>query len=276
MGGEHISASQHLDVESAGGIRLAVWVDDGTSPVILLAHGVGSTATFVDEAFGEPLRAAGWRMATMDLRGHGRSTPLSDPTDHHLDLQAADVAAVAAATGAAAVAGISLGGHAVVRAAARGLLPAVRAVAAVVPAWSGRARVGEGPHAAVAAEIRHHGVAGMLERLRAATDLPTWLRDVLVRDYAAHQPASLEAALLALEGGLAPSLADIAALPMALALVSWPDDPGHPDEVARHWAAAATGPVAHRSTSIEEVGADRRAFGRALVDALAGLGVDPR
>jgi len=59
-----------------------------------------------------------------------------------------------------------------------------------------------------------------------------------VTDHARHDPASLVAALRALDGGEAPTLAEVAALDVPLTVAGWEGDPGHPFEVASSWAAA--------------------------------------
>jgi alpha-beta hydrolase superfamily lysophospholipase len=208
-------------------------------PLVLVLHGVGSSRTHLHEAVVPPLLASGWRVATADLRGHGDGSPVADPSHHGLDRQVADVAALVATLAPVALVGVSLGGHAAVAAVARGAAPGVRRVVAALPAWTGRAVPGVGPHAAVATEVRAHGVAGMLARLGVEEGLRPWLRRVLLRDLAVHDPDSLAAALVALDGGLAPTAAEIGRLGVPLGVVGWPDDPGHPLAVAEAWAAAA-------------------------------------
>ncbi len=198
---------------------------------------------------------------------------MTDPAGHAHDRLVADVAALARATGVEVVGGVSRGAHAAVGAVADGL--AVRAVVACLPAWSGRAVPGEGPHAAVAAEVRTAGIAAMIERLREDHAMVPWLREVLVRDWSRHDPESLAAALLALDGGAAPTGAEVAALRAPLAVVGWPDDPGHPLAVARDWASTAPRGVL-RTTSLAAVQRDRTALGRAAVAALRALGVRAR
>lgn len=247
-------------ITTPDGVGLAVHEAGPTGvPAIVVAHGVGSSARFVLAAFAGPVLASGRRLVTFDLRGHGDSDPVREPDAHGLDRYAADLATVVEATAGhrAAVArdggrspsgpdvtvvGVSLGGHAAVRAVAAGLLD-VRAVVACLPAWTGRAITGQGPHAAIAAEVRATGIPTMTARLRADTSMPAWLRDTLVTDYARHDPESLTVALLALDGGEAPGLDELAGLPVPFAAVGWPDDPGHPLAVAEDWAAAAAGPV---------------------------------
>jgi pimeloyl-ACP methyl ester carboxylesterase len=236
------------------------------APAVVLGHGVGSSARFVLAACAAPVVTAGFQLVTFDQRGHGRSSPAPDTGDHHLDAYAADLAAIVRTLDApvAAVGGVSLGGHAAVRAP----LAAPRIVC--LPAWTGRAPVGSGPHAAVADEIRQVGVAGVLARLRADTAMPRWLRETLVTDYAGHDPASLTAALVALDGGHAPTAAEVAALAGDLAVVAWPDDPGHPLAVARSWSEIADGaPVT--TLRLDDLEDDLTRFGDAVVTALATL-----
>lgn len=261
------------EVDGAGGVRLHV-VEDGAAdrPAVLLLHGVGSSSAFLREAFAVPLAGAGWRLLAADVRGHGASSALPTVADHAFDHHVADVAHLVERFAPQVVGGVSLGGQACVGAAAAGV--ACEAVVACLPAWSGRAVPGEGPHAAVAAEVASVGVAGMLERVAEDTTMVPWLREVLVRDWPTHDPASLAAALTALDGGQAPTATELASLPVPLAVVGWPDDPGHPLAVARDWAAAAPrGRLA--ATSLDAMQADRTALGRAAVEALAALGVTP-
>lgn len=245
-------------------------VGPASAPAMLMLHGVGSSSRFVGEAFAEPVCGAGWRLVAADLRGHGASSPVPDPVAHRFDRHVDDVAALASRLGPEVIGGVSLGGHAAVGAAAAGV--ACRAVLACLPAWSGRAAPGEGPHAAVAAEVAAVGVDGMVARFRADTTMVPWLREVLVRDWASHDPVSLAAALTSLDGGQAPTSAELAGLPVPLALVGWPDDLGHPLAVARDWQQVT--PRAHLAeTTLDAVQRDRTALGRAAVAALAALGV---
>lgn len=238
-------------------------------PAVILAHGVGSSARFVAAACGAPLTAAGWRLVTYDARGHGASTPCPDPADHDLAAYVGDLdAVVAASSGVAVVGGVSLGGHAALRSAAD--VPRL----VCLPAWSGRATAGDGPHAAVAAEVRRIGVAGVIGRLRGDTAMPAWLRDTLVADYARHDAASLTAALLALDGGEAPDDLEVASLAVPLGVVAWRGDPGHPFAVAEH--LAATAPVATLTElALTDLEVALTRFGDAVVAALRSLGVEP-
>jgi pimeloyl-ACP methyl ester carboxylesterase len=260
-----------------GGTLAVAEIGEPCAPAWVLAHGVGSSARFVAAAFADAVVAAGGRLVVHDLRGHGGSLTAPDVADHHLDVHVTDLAAVAAATvcasrpgdGPAVVGGISLGGHAAVRLVATGAV-VPEAVLACLPAWTGRATAGEGPHAAVAAQVAAIGIEGIVVQLRGDLTLAGWLRRTLVTDYARHDPASLEAALRALDGGDAPSEAELAGLTVPLAVVAWPDDPGHPLAVAERWVAlvprAALGTV-----TIGELEAGVARFGRVAVATVAGL-----
>lgn len=258
----------------SGDVELAV-TEEGpaAAPALVVGHGVGSTSRFAREAFGAPARAAGFRLVTYDLRGHGASTPLPAPVDHGLDRSVADLDAVVRAVAGAdpvTVAGISLGGHVAVSWAAAG--GRARAVVACLPAWTGRAVPGEGPHAVVAAEVERVGVDGMLAAFRADRTMAPWLRDVLLRDWPTHDPASLRAALVALDGALAPTEAELRALSVPLGVVAWPEDPGHPLETARAWCAWAPR-AALEEIALEDLAGSPEPLGAAAVRSLVALGV---
>lgn len=251
-------------------VELAVAeIGDPAAPAVVLAHGVGSSARFVAAACATPLVAAGWRLVVYDARGHGSSTACPELDDHVLDAHAVDLDAVVAAAGGPervdAVGGISLGGHAALRWEGA----ATRVVC--LPAWSGVARAGEGPHAFIAASLRRDGLEAHLRRLRADREMPRWLRDTLVADQSRHDRASLTAALLALDGGEAPTADEVATLAAPLAVVGWRGDPGHPFEVAEQLVAAA------RTATLTELALgdldDRLTrFGDAVVEALRSVG----
>lgn len=266
--------TRSLTVSIGDGVDLCVSeVGDRDDPAVLLLHGVGSSSTFLTEAFEAPLLERGWRMLAADLRGHGRSTPMGDPAAHAHARHVGDVRALVDHLAPTVIGGVSLGGHAAVGAAAAAGVDCA-AVLACLPAWSGPSVRGQGPHAAIAAEVATIGIDGILERLRRQDGMAPWLREVLLRDWPTHDPASLAAALTALDGGGAPTLGQVGALRVPLALVAWPEDPGHPVEVARQWAAAAA--AAHlESIGISDLEPARRAMGDAAVRALDALGVTP-
>lgn len=264
-------------VVGAGGTRLATWVHGPhDAPTVVLQHGVGSSCGFLAEAVVPPLLELGWQVVAAPVRGHAGADAVRDRSEHALAGLAADVGALVAATGAVACGGVSIGGHAAVAAVARGLAPPGTRVVAALPSWTGWSVAGTGPHAAVAAEVRAVGVEGMRRRLGVATGLHPWLGRVLQRDLALHDEASLAAALLALDGGEAPGLDDLARLPPGCGVVGWDGDPGHPLAVAASWAE--TMPSATLATlGIGDPDADPVALGRAVARALGPpVHEDPR
>lgn len=238
------------------------------SPVVM-AHGVGSSARFLLDAFGDPFARSGLRLIAYDLRGHGGSGPARSAAEHRLEAHAADLATIADLVGATMVGGVSLGGHAAV--AAAGSVPDIETVLACLPAWTGRAVPGQGPHAAVAAAVEREGIGAMVDGFDRDETLEPWLREVLMRDWSSADASSLAAALSALDGGLAPTEADIRALSARLAVVGWVGDPGHPFDVAVDWAHWA--PRGHlEAIAIGDLNGDLAALGRAAVAALDAVG----
>jgi pimeloyl-ACP methyl ester carboxylesterase len=280
----HVPASftgpiRHHRVTGDDGVRLAV-VELGPSdaPGWLVAHGAGSSARLVAAAFAGPVVAAGARLVTYDLRGHGASDVVADPADHHLDRQVADLMAVARAVPGTleVIGGVSLGGHAAVRALARHhrQLPDIEIALACLPAWTGPAAAGTGPHAGNAAEVRRIGIGAVIDRLRMAEGMPAWLRETLLADYPRHDAASLTATLEALDGGEAPDEAELRGLPVPLGVVGWPDDPGHPLAVAERWAALAS-PHPAGFLRLSDLEGDVEALGRCTVDVARACGPRP-
>lgn len=279
------SAEDHLPrrtVRGAGVDLSVVEVGPPDAPAVVVAHGVGSSARFVVDAFAEAAAAAGCRLVAYDLRGHGRSGPAQDVADHALALHVADLAAVAETVEASIVGGVSLGAHVAITLCAERLMgkgndlsevvtlhdPALEGLLVALPAWSGHAEPGEGPHAAVAAEIREVGLVGALERATSDPAVPAWLGELLRRDWTAADRMSLEAALVALDGGTAPGRETLRAIAVPVGIVGWPDDPGHPLEVARDWARWLPR-AALETVTMDAVGGDLGALGAAAFLALA-------
>jgi pimeloyl-ACP methyl ester carboxylesterase len=109
-------------IATAPGVELAVdtWSPktDGGRPAFVLVHGLASNARLWD-GVAETLVASGHSVATVDLRGHGRSSKPDDGYD--VPTVAADVAALIAGLGLdrPLVAGQSWGGNVVIELAAR-------------------------------------------------------------------------------------------------------------------------------------------------------------
>lgn len=239
----------------------------GSGPVVVLQHGVGSSCRFLAESVAPPLVELGWQVVVAPVRGHRGADPVPDARRHSLAHLATDVGALVEATGALVCGGVSIGGHAAVAAVARGLTPSSTAVVAALPAWTGSARAGRGPHAAVAAEVATVGVSGMWHRLAATDGMRPWLRRVLLRDLAVHDEHSLAAAFAALHGGDAPTTDELASLPPGCGVVGWDGDAGHPLEEAHRWAM--TMPGGRLATlGIADLDEDPVALGRAMAEVV--------
>lgn len=224
----------------------------GLTAVVL--PGTGSDDDYVTRAFGPPLRAAGARLLA----------PRPQPTrliDGYLD--ALDDAARG---GPIAVGGVSIGAAVAVAWALQHPDRTV-AVLAALPAWTGAA---DGATAAVAAQhsarqLRDDGLAATTAQMRASS--PAWLADELARSWL-HQWPHLPDAMEAAAAYIAPSLEGLQRLTRPLGVAAAQDDPIHPIEVGRQWAAAAPH-AALRTVTLDQIGADPAALGAACLAALA-------
>lgn len=217
----------------------------------ILLPGTGSDEVFVRSAFCGPVTALGLRMYAPTPRW-GR------------DLVAGYLAELdaAAAQGPILVGGISLGAQVAAawavrnRARCAGLLVAM-------PAWCGA------PDAAPAARLAtvsaqlvvDHGVE---EAIRIACHgVPDWLGAELTRSWRRYG-AGLAASLAAAAHEPAPAAEELRGLDVPAGVGCCTDDPVHPVAVAEQWAAALP-TAALRKTTLDAVGADAAALGRAAV-----------
>jgi pimeloyl-ACP methyl ester carboxylesterase len=82
----------YLERESA-----KIFYDDvGEGPAILTTHGVTENGSYWSRTgVSGRLAAAGYRVVDMDMRGHGRSVPLSEPPGYDVETIASDIGALA-------------------------------------------------------------------------------------------------------------------------------------------------------------------------------------
>jgi len=223
----------------------------GVRAVVL--PGTGSDDSYAARAFGAPLRDAGARLLT----------PRPQPT--RLIEGYLDDLNDAARNGPIAVGGVSIGA-AVAVAWALQHPDAVVAVLAALPAWTGAP---DGATAAVAAQhsarqLRDDGLAATTAQLRASS--PPWLAEELARSWLGqwpHLPDAMEEAARY----VAPTYEELAQLAAPLGVAAAEDDPIHPLDVGRRWAAAAPH-AALRTVTLEQIGADPAALGAACLVAL--------
>jgi pimeloyl-ACP methyl ester carboxylesterase len=139
-------------------------------------------------------------------------------------------------------------------------------VLAALPAWTG---VPGGATAAVAAlhsarQLRDDGLAATTAQMRASS--PGWLGDELARSWLGQWP-NLPGAMEEAAAYVAPTHAELQRLAAPLGVAAAGDDPIHPIEVGRQWAAAAPR-AALRTITLEQIGADPAALGAACLAAL--------
>ena len=82
-----------MSVFQSGNVEIA-YRDTGAGPPILLIHGFASNmaVNWASTSWMRTLGEAGRRVVAMDVRGHGQSKKLYDPTAYHPDVLAADAA----------------------------------------------------------------------------------------------------------------------------------------------------------------------------------------
>ncbi|WP_181775897.1 alpha/beta hydrolase [Amycolatopsis pittospori] len=221
-----------------------------TTAVVL--PGTGSDEVFVRRVFEGPLRALGVPLLA----------PPPPPGDRLADGYLTELDRLAAERGPLLVGGISFGAHLSAEWAVRnpgrctGLL-------AALPAWNGPA--GEAP-ASLAARlsadlVAENGVDGALAK--SSGGVPEWLSEELGRAWRRHGDG-LAASLRTAASHPAPALEELKGLDVPAGIGACVDDPIHPAEVARAWAAALPRAEVGEST-LTALGADRESLGRATV-----------
>lgn len=143
----------------------------------------------------------------------------------------------------------------------------VLAVLAALPAWTGSPQSAAAAQAArySAEQLRRDGLAAVTAQLRASS--PAWLADELTRSWTAQWPR-LPDALEEAAAFVAPSDTELRQLGVPLGVAAATDDAVHPLHVGAQWAAAAPR-AALRTVTLDQIGADPTALGRACLAALA-------
>jgi pimeloyl-ACP methyl ester carboxylesterase len=142
-------------------------------------------------------------------------------------------------------------------------------VLAALPAWTGAP---DGATAAVAAEhsarqLRDDGLEKTTAQMRASS--PAWLADELARSWLGQWP-DLPYAMEQAATYVAPTHSELQRLTPPLGVAAAGDDPIHPIEVGRQWAAAAPR-AALRTVTLDQIGADPAALGAACLAALRAV-----
>lgn len=220
---------------------------------VVLLPGTGSDDNYVHRAFSAALWDAGAVMVT----------PAPEPD--RLVAGYREALRDAGRDGAIAVGGVSIGA-AVAAAWALEHPGQTVAVLAALPAWSGSPETAPAAMAArhSAQLLRDEGLDAATATMRASS--PRWLADELARSWAAQWP-SLPDAMEEAAGYVAPTCDELTRLAAPMGVAAAVDDPVHPVDVARQWAAAAPR-AALRTFTLDEMGADPAVVGAACVAAL--------
>ncbi len=218
--------------------------------------GTGSDDEYVTRAFAGPLHNAHARLLAPRPQPHrlidGYLTDLDD----------------AARGGPIAVGGISIGAAVAVVWALRHPGSTV-AVLAALPAWTGAP---DSSPAALAArysaqQLRDDGLAAATTQMRASS--PPWLAEELTRSWQRQWPR-LPDAMEAAAGFIGPTHAELQRLTAPMGVAAATDDPIHPLDVGRQWAADAPH-AALRTLALAQIGADAAALGAACLSALNAI-----
>ncbi len=207
--------------ERDGPAELRVLTDDGVelagqqagvstgSTAIVLLHGLTATRRYVVMG-SRTLEREGYRVVSYDARGHGRSTPASDPVDYGYARLARDLQAVLDALEfeRAVLAGASMGAHTAVRFALRHP-ERVAALGLITPSFDPDLPLGASALAAwdtLADGLREGGVEGFvaaydfsgLPRTSIPRRWPTRSKSCRARDRSSPSPSSTPSTYLRL------------------------------------------------------------------------------
>jgi pimeloyl-ACP methyl ester carboxylesterase len=238
---DHLIAHDGVEISASEG-------GDGT-PVVLL-HGLTATRRYVVMG-SKALERSGHRVITYDARGHGRSSPASDPASYGYDALTRDLEAVLdqLEIPRAVLAGASMGAHTLLAFALRAP-ERVAGVVVITPAYDGEeATAAElARWDALADGLRRGGVDGFLAAY-GTPHVPDAWRDTVVQvirqRLSQHEhPAAVADALQAVPRSRPfQAVGDLAAISAPAAIVASGDeaDPDHPQGVGEDYAAVIPG-----------------------------------
>ena len=229
------------ELSTSDGVRLHYRIDGpAAAPPVVLLHGLGS-----DGEADEPLVRAiadRLRVARLDLRGHGRSEPLTDPSRYGwFSRSARDVVELMDELGweAPGVAGGSLGA-ANATAVALGFPERVGRLAIIGPAIGAGRGLANPVAAGFLDGVRDKGLLGLFEEvLAAAPDLlaPEVVAQVWA-NYGRQDDASMRACVVALSSSvLVDDLSELGRIAAPTLVVGQRSDPLHPWDLAVEVAA---------------------------------------
>jgi len=230
--------SETRTVKSDGLDLVVEWM--GRGPTILFGHGLSGTREATLEQF-KPL-AETHRVVAFDQRGHGESSPVTDPELYAPQRMAKDMGAILDALDVprAIVGGESMG-------AALALLFAeayperVKKILLTAPAFGDEPNPEKLRIQTMADIIEKHGIEvflkGAAERQRNDWGAPEVVIEKLASMQRSHDPASLVVACrTVIEWTIAPRLERFASLDRPAFVLGWPGDGLHPEALTRRYS----------------------------------------
>ena len=110
-----------------------------------------------------------------------------------------------------------------------------------MPAWTGRPDDVAALTAATARDVEAFGIERVLAGITAVADPDDWVLDELARGWRTYDDGLLAATLRSAASSPGPTPESLARVTARTAVVALADDPLHPVDVARCWAAAVPG-----------------------------------
>lgn len=222
------------------GVELATeWF--GAGPALLFAHGLTGNRQGTKQQF-MPL-APQYRVIAYDQRGHGASTPVTDPAGYDPITMAEDMAAVMDALGIerAIVGGESMGAATTLTFALRHP-ERVERLLLTAPAFGDQPNTEIQRFLDIADAIETYGLARFLEAaVTVWRDDFHWPPDVIAAvgaNFRAHDERSLVAALRGvMRWTPLPDLDVLRELTVPTCIITWDDDALHPADLTRRMAA---------------------------------------
>jgi pimeloyl-ACP methyl ester carboxylesterase len=242
---------QELSIRTDDEVELSGEESGEGSPLVLL-HGLTATRRYVVMG-SRLLERSGGRVIAYDARGHGRSTPASDPSAYGYERLAADLLAVLDALGLerALLAGASMGAHTAVRFALRHP-ERVAALGLITPSYDPAAdTTGLDVYAgwdALAKGLSEGGVEGFLAAYDFSRLPVQWratVEKVIRQRLSAHEHPEAVANSLEVVPRSRPfeDMGELALIQAPVVVVGSRDeaDPGHPLAVGERYAQAIPG-----------------------------------
>lgn len=225
-----------MRIVNNNGIELAVEIIGEGEPLIF-AHGLSGNRKFTLEQFSS--LADRYQVIAYDQRGHGDSTPITDPALYDAHAMAGDITVIMDKLGLEQV---ILGGESM--GAATSLLFAlkhpqrVKALLLTAPAFSDKANAEKERMQQMGEELHKGDMQDFLQksarRMRVDFNMPEDVIRKIAWMQSVHQPESLGMACkTVIDWKIFPDIQALKELPMPCCILAWANDPLHPFELAQ-------------------------------------------